>query len=128
MLRHIQGVLSYVQQFEAAFVTKEMGKDNAERKLSIEKAKVDIVTLKHRDEDLDTLFKRIYEDMVTGRLSAERFDMLSSEYETEQKNVKTVILELQMLIDSGEQEQHDLQQFLRNVASTPIRKNLLRKF
>jgi site-specific DNA recombinase len=128
VLRHIQGVLSYVQQFEAAFVTKEMGKDNAERKLSIEKAKVDIVTLKHRDEDLDTLFKRIYEDMVTGRLSAERFDMLSSEYETEQKNVKTVILELQMLIDSGEQEQHDLQQFLRNVASTPIRKNLLRKF
>ena len=35
--------------------------------------------------------------------------------EKEFKNVKAAILELQELIDSGEQEQHDLQQFLRNV-------------
>ena len=78
MFRHIQGVLSYIQQFEASFVKKEMEKANVERKLSVEKAQVDIVTLKRRDEDLDTLFKRIYEDMVSGRLSAERFDKLSS--------------------------------------------------
>ena len=81
----------------------------------VEKAKVDIVTLKRRDEDLDTLFKRIYEDMVAGRLSAERFDKLSTEYEAEQKEVKVKIVQLQELIDSGEQEQHDLQQFLKNV-------------
>ena len=31
------------------------------------KRKVDIVTLKRRDEDLDMLFKRIYEDMVVGQ-------------------------------------------------------------
>ncbi len=115
VFRHIQGVLSYIQQFEASFVKKEMEKANAERKLSVEKAKADIVTLKRRDEDLDTLFKRIYEDMVSGRLSAERFDKLSSEYETEQKDVKMAILDLQELIDSGEQEQHDLQQLLKNI-------------
>ena len=74
MFRHIQGVLSYIQQFEASFVKKEMEKASAERKLSVEEAKVDNVTLKRRDEDLDTLFKRIYEYMVSGRLSAERFD------------------------------------------------------
>ena len=51
---------------------------NARRKLSIEKAKVDIVTQKRRDEDLDTLFKRIYEDMVSGRLSAEGFNKPSA--------------------------------------------------
>ncbi len=42
-----------------------------QHRMSAEKAKVDIVTLKRRDEDLDILFKRIYEDMVSGRLSAE---------------------------------------------------------
>lgn len=77
--------------------------------MSVEKAKVDIVTLKRRDEDLDTLFKRIYEDMVAGRLSTERFDKLSTEYEAEQKEVRVKIIQLQELIDSGEQEQHDLQ-------------------
>ena len=74
-------MLSYIQQFEASFVKKEMEKAGAERKQSIEKAKADLVTLRRRDEDLDTLFKRIYEDMVSGRLSAERFDKLSCEYE-----------------------------------------------
>ena len=104
VLRHNQGVPSYIQQFEAAY---------AKRNLSIEKAKVDIVTLKRRDEDLDTLFKRIYEDMVSGRLSAEGFNKPSAENETERKNA--AILDLQELIDSGEQERHDLQQFLKNV-------------
>lgn len=115
VFRHILGVLSYVQQFEAVFVKREKEKANAERMMTVEKAKVDIVTLKRRDEDLDTLFKRIYEDMVAGRLSAERFDKLSTEYEAEQREVKVKIVQLQELIDSGEQEQHDLQQFLQNV-------------
>lgn len=115
VFRHILGVLAYVQQFEAVFVKQEMKKATAERIMSVEKAKVDIVMLKRRDKDLDTLFKRIYEDMVAGRLSAERFDKLSTEYEAEQKEVKAMIVRLQELIDSGEQEQHDLQQFLKNV-------------
>lgn len=102
VFRHIQSVLSYIQQFESAFVKKEVEKANAEHKISVDKAKVDIVTLKRRDEDLDTLFKRIYEDMVAGRLSAERFDKLSSEYEAEQAKVKQTISDLQALIDTGE--------------------------
>lgn len=42
-----------------------------QHRMSADKVKVDIVTLKRRDEDLDILFKRIYEDTVSGRLSAE---------------------------------------------------------
>lgn len=105
----------YVQQFEKTFVRWEMEKADTRRKTSVEKARVDIVTLKRRDEDLDVLFKRIYEDMVAGRLTAERFDKLSGEYEAEQKEVRQKVEELQELIDSGEQESHDLQQFLKDV-------------
>lgn len=86
-----------------------------QHRMSVDKAKVNIVTLKRRDEDLDTLFKRIYEDMVSGRLSAERFDKLSTEYEEEQRQVKQTIVELQTLIDNSEQNEVDLQKFLRNV-------------
>jgi len=66
-------------------------------------------------KNIDTLFKRICEDMVSGRLSAERFDKLYTEYEEEQRQVKQTIVELQNLIDSGEQSEFDLQEFLRNV-------------
>lgn len=51
--------------------------------------------------------------MGSGWLSEERFDKLSSAYETEQKNIKAANLDLQELIDNGKQEQHDLQQFLK---------------
>lgn len=93
--------------------------------MSVDKAKVDIVTLKRRDENLDTLFKRIYEDMVSGRLSAERFDKLSTEYEEEQRQVKQAIIELQELIDNGEQNEVDLQKFLRNVRKYTDPKELI---
>lgn len=115
VFQHTKNVLSYIQQFEASFVRKEREKANMQHRMSVDKAKVDIVTLKRRDEDLDTLFKRIYEDMVSGRISAERFDKLSLEYEDEQRKVKQTIEELQALIDTGEQTEFDLQQFLKNV-------------
>ncbi len=53
--------------------------------------------------------------MVSGRLSPERFDKLSTEYEEEQRKVKQTIDELQTLIDNGEQNEVDLQAFLKNV-------------
>ena len=115
VLAHMKRVLAHVQQFKTAFVKREMEKANLKRQTSMEKAKLDIVTLKRRDEDLDVLFKRIYEDMVAGRLSPERFDKLSTQYEEEQKQVRQAIGELQSLIDDGEQEAHDLRQFLKSV-------------
>lgn len=125
MFKHIQGVLSYIQQFEATFVKKEREKADMLHQMSVDKAKVDIVTLKRRDEDLDTLFKRIYEDMVSGRLSPERFDKLSTEYGEEQRKVKQTIDELQTLIDNGEQNEVDLQAFLKKVRKYTDPKELI---
>lgn len=91
-------------------------KTNLKRQSFVKKAKLGIVTLKRRDEDLDVLFKRIYEDLVAGRLSPERFDKLSTQYEEEQKQVQQqVIGELQSLINDGDQEAHNLRQFLKSV-------------
>ena len=115
VLRHIQNVLSYVQQFEASFVEQELNKFHREFRQALEKAKADIVVLKRRDEDLDVLFKRIYEDMVSGRLSASRYEKLSADYEAEQNQIRERSEQLQSFIDTGEQDQKDLQLFLENV-------------
>ena len=81
VFKHIKKMLVYVQQFEEPFVRDQMERLDNAMAMSISKAKVDVVTLRRRDEDLNTLFKRLYEDMVSGRITAERFDMLASEYE-----------------------------------------------
>lgn len=82
------------------------------KQTSSTRPKLAIVALKRRDNDLDALFKRIYKDMMAGPLSPERFDKLSAQHDEAQKQVRQVIEELQSLIDSGEQEVHDLRQFL----------------
>jgi len=115
VFKHIKKMLVYVQQFEEAFVRDQMDRLDNAMAMSISKAKVDVVTLRRRDEDLNTLFKRLYEDMVSGRITAERFDMLASEYEQEQKELKVKIAELEDLIENGETQTKDLKQLLANV-------------
>lgn len=44
--------------------------------------------MRRRDTELSTLFKRLYEDNVLGKVTNEQFRMLSGDYNTEQKNVK----------------------------------------
>jgi hypothetical protein len=44
-----------------------------------------------RNEELDTLFERIYEDNVNGKLSDERFMKLSQKYDEEQAEIKKKI-------------------------------------
>ena len=115
VFKHIKKMLVYVQQFEETFVRDQMERLDNAMAMSISKAKVDVVTLRRRDEDLNTLFKRLYEDMVSGRITAERFDMLASEYEQEQKELKVKIAELEDLIENGETQTNDLKQLLVNV-------------
>ena len=115
VFKHIKKMLVYVQQFEETFVRDQMERLDNAMAISISKAKVDVVTLRRRDEDLNTLFKRLYEDMVSGRITAERFDMLAGEYEQEQKELKVKIAELEDLIENGETQTKDLKQLLANV-------------
>lgn len=115
VFKHIKKMLVYVQQFEETFVRDQMERLDNAMAMSISKAKVDVVTLRRRDEDLNTLFKRLCEDMVSGRITAERFDMLASEYEQEQKELKVKITKLDDLIENGETQTKDLKQLLVNV-------------
>jgi hypothetical protein len=108
-------MLVYVQQFEETFVRREIEKADKERQITVENAKKEIVVLKRRDEELDRIFKRTYEDMVSGRISEARFDTLSAGYEQEQANVKRKILMLQDFVENGEEQVKDLKQLLVNV-------------
>jgi hypothetical protein len=54
---------------------------------------------KARKAELDAIIKRLYEDKVTGSLSAKRFDTLSREYEDEQNELDEQISKLQTGLD-----------------------------
>ena len=69
--------------------------DEADRKLKEKELKA----LLARDEELDGLFERIYEDNVSGKLSDDRFAKMSRRYEDEQKELVEKIKKLRSEIE-----------------------------
>ena len=69
--------------------------DEAGRKLKEKELKA----LLARDEELDGLFERIYEDNVSGKISNERFSRMSRRYEDEQKELTEKIKQLRSEIE-----------------------------
>ena len=52
-----------------------------------------------RDRELDTLFEKLYEDNVAGKISDERFARMSKKYEDEQADLRNSIKTLQADIE-----------------------------
>ena len=115
VLEHIQGIIRYVRQFEQVFV-KQVRKKSAEEqmKMIVEKRKM-LQRAQERIEEIDRLFKRIYEDNVSGRLSEERYAKLSADYEAEQKDLQNKVVNLQQELSAEEQQAEDTGQFLKTV-------------
>ncbi len=83
--------------------------------LLIAKAKKSLRQAEKRIEELDRLFKRLYEDNVSGKISDERFERLSNGYEDEQKSLKADVAELSAKIENAEQKTSDVSSFVRLV-------------
>ena len=73
----------YEDDFLKAVIGHSQQSDEADRKLKEKELKA----LLARDEELDGLFERIYEDNVSGKISDERFSRMSRRYEDEQKEL-----------------------------------------
>ena len=112
VLEHIQRALRYVQQFESGFVRIKYEQSFEDRRRELAEMKRELVKSKRRLEELDTLFKRIYEDHVIGKLSDERFQALSDDYESEHRQLKADVAVMEADIAKGEAIAADFQMFL----------------
>lgn len=63
--------------------------------------------------ELDRLFIRIYEDNVAGRITDERFSMMSRTYEDEQTQLKVEIQSLQQEIEVQERQNENIEKFIQ---------------
>ena len=65
--------------------------------------------------ELDRLFIRIYEDNVAGRITDEKFSMMSKTYEDEQAQLKVDIHRIRQEIEVQERQIEDLEKFIQRV-------------
>ena len=63
-------------------------------------------------EELDNIFKRLYEDNISGKLTDERFRKLSQDYEDEQGGLKAQVLLLREEIEAVECKSANVDRFL----------------
>ena len=113
VLKHIQAVTGYILRHEAHFRTVmeeqlrlESGEQIRIRRKRLERNENRIAELKH-------LFIKIYEDNASGRLSDERFDMLSLTYETEQKQLEGECVTLRQEIEVQERQNENIEKFIQ---------------
>lgn len=82
-----------------------------EQSKEIQNKKKQITKFQKRIAELDKIFKRIYEDDITGAISHERFLKLSAEYETEQKELQKQVAVFEEETNNFDRQQIDFQQF-----------------
>ena len=112
-LQHMRMVISCVASYEDAFRKALGAKRSAEAKKELSAKKRTLQKSENRLAELDRLFKRIYEDMVNGKLSEARFQMLSEDYEQEQEDLRIKIEMLEEEIQNQEDQADNVDKFIR---------------
>lgn len=112
-LQHMRMVISCVASYEDAFRRALGAKRSAEAKKELSAKKRTLQKSENRLAELDRLFKRIYEDMVNGKLSEARFQMLSEDYEQEQADLRIKIEMLEEEIQNQEDQADNVDKFIR---------------
>ena len=112
-LQHMRLVIQCVADYEDAFRRALGAKRSEEAKKELSAKKRTLQKSENRLAELDRLFKRIYEDMVNGKLSEARFQMLADDYEQEQADLRAKIEMLENEIQNQEDQAENVDRFIR---------------
>ncbi len=117
VLTEINKLLDNVHSNEEEFLKTAMEASAAVRVSELKKARKTLDQSEKRISELDELFTRLYEDNVSGKISDERFSVMSKNYEDEQRALKQAVAEITAFIDNNEQKRADVEKFLDIIRS-----------
>ena len=132
VLSNLRKVTSYAAKHEARFMKLliEQNEDGDRRRNAAKKKELE--TAEKRISELSAIFKRLYEDSVTGRISDERFTELSSDYEAEQKELKERAARLREELSKAQEATANAEKFMnvvrRHTTIEELTPTLLREF
>lgn len=115
VLAHMRWAIACVANHEEQFHKAMGAKQKAEAKKELAAKRRQLTQGERRIEELDRLFKRIYEDNANGKLSDSRFQMLSNDYEQEQEELREKLLRLNEEITEQEEQSENIDRFISKV-------------
>lgn len=115
VLGEIRRLTRFASQHENEFVRVVMGhsQQNANDKRQAKQRELN--ALISRDKELDSIFERLYEDNIAGKITDERFSKMSQKYEKEQLGLAAQIKELRDEVAKMSDKAMTIDIFIANV-------------
>ena len=115
VLSNLRKVTSYAAKHEARFMKLliEQNEDGGKRRNAAKKKELEAA--EKRIGELSAIFKRLYEDSVSGRISDERFTELSADYEAEQQELKERVARIQAELSKAQEATVNAEKFMNIV-------------
>ena len=112
VLERIRAVTEYIRADVEGFQEDWLMCRREEQEKSIREDKRRLEKAKKRLVDIDKLITRIYEDMVLGNLSQERYQKMLEGYEAEQAALNNEVIGLEDWVATREEMEDNVDQFL----------------
>ena len=112
VLERIRAVTEYIRADVEGFQEEWLMCQREEQEKSIREDKRRLEKAKKRLADIDKLITRIYEDMVLGSLSQERYQKMLEGYEAEQTALNNEVIGLEDWVATREEMEDNVDQFL----------------
>ena len=112
ILQNLREIVSFARIHENRFVQMVMDMDVKERNKGLAKKRKLLSESEKRITELDMIFKRLYEDNISGKLTDERFHKLSTDYEAEQAGLQAQAAMLREEIEEAESKSANVDRFL----------------
>ena len=118
VLGEIKRLTKYAVHYEDQFLEAVMGSSQKSAEAEHKRKQKELAAAQARDNELDGLFERIYEDNLAGKLSDERFAKMSQRYEAEQAELSEKIKQLR----------HEIEKLSSSSVSTDLFLSTVRKY
>ena len=115
VLYEVRRLACFANENESDFIKAMIGRSAKVAENERIRKQRELDTLTARNQELDMLFERLYEDNVAGKIDDARFGKMSKRYEQEQGENEKRIKALQLELKKGEGKRMDIGAFLEQV-------------
>lgn len=132
VLEEINKALYYARNNTKEFADYISRKSSSQTRRELNAKTSELAKAEKRIKELKSLFKRLYEDNVLGRISNEQYRMLSADYNDEQRELESKLPELNKEIAALDSECTNVQRFMdlaeKYTCITELTPEILRTF
>jgi len=115
VLADIQRVFRYITENKAEFLANAKTKYEKALEKSTAKARQEYNRGKVRLSELDTIFRRLYEDQIFGKITETQFAIMTINYTEERETLTARIVEIEKLLKQSDEQKSNASAFVKIV-------------